>query len=77
MKRLLCWVVGHDWNVLSHTCHRVITLAHLHPMAGTYAVCRRCQSVWEDRCDACRAEAWVEAGQIYGHKLTARGGGVK
>lgn len=55
LRALLCWVVGHDFKVLARTCHRSWLHASLSSLAGTVAVCRRCDKKWDDICSGCRA----------------------
>lgn len=41
MKRVWCWIVGHDWKVLRYSM-RHLALVHLCETAGTESTCRRC-----------------------------------
>jgi len=48
MKRIVCWLRGHDWDIVTVNVRKNINLWHLHPMAGCQAFCRRCGSEWDD-----------------------------
>lgn len=46
--RAICFVRGHRWSIVAVNERKHFNLVHLHPMAGTHAVCRRCAKVWDD-----------------------------
>lgn len=48
MKRLVCWWVGHDWDVYLVNQRKHVNLVHLHSLAGCKAYCRRCGEEWDD-----------------------------
>lgn len=48
MRRLWCWLVGHEKTNRHVDVHRVVVLGHLSPDAGVYWECARCGVVWDD-----------------------------
>lgn len=39
---------GHRWKIVNTNVHKAISLAHMHPLAGSDAVCLRCGLTWLD-----------------------------
>lgn len=48
VKRVLCWIVGHDWKIVFVNQRKHLNLFHLHSMAGMDARCKRCSAEWID-----------------------------
>lgn len=48
MKRIICWLRGHDWKVIGGDLDRNAMMLHLHPLARLDADCRRCGAEWRD-----------------------------
>lgn len=48
LSRLICLVAGHRWLVVLVNWPKFIGLLHLHPLAGCWAICRRCRAEWDD-----------------------------
>lgn len=55
LRRLVCWLLGHNWRDIRYRCHRSLVLGHLHHLAGAEARCGRCGEDWDDVCGPCRA----------------------
>lgn len=47
MKRVLCWLGVHDWEITAWSS-RTIWLCHLSRLAGCRAACRWCGKEWDD-----------------------------
>lgn len=48
MRRLVCWLRGHRWDILAVNVRKNVNLFHLHHLAGCKAMCRRCGADWDD-----------------------------
>lgn len=64
-RRIACLFTGHVWAVRRINARKHGNLAHLHPMAGKDADCKRCGKVWSD--------SGIEAELLAEIKATPRG----
>jgi rRNA maturation endonuclease Nob1 len=61
--RPLCWLLGHDLNVIRSNPHKALAFMGQYPLPGKDAICRRCRRVWADAmngptCPVCGAPSW-------------------
>jgi hypothetical protein len=68
MKRLICRLRGHRYRVCAVNAEKWTHLGHLHPLAGCYAICRRCSDIWDDLPSASQTfwgkTSWTNAEQL-------------
>lgn len=64
IKKIICFIIGHEWRITHRDSGKQAALAHLDSMAGTRAICKRCCKIWDDLRPGTLNDPsyWVEVG---------------